>query len=202
MLSAGHARPRPVPHGQVLGGGININICIDINNEAFCLMSHAAPHSADHPCEGFGALRQYSVRLKHIAIMSGAGASHRPQPAFYPLEREDVQAYNIPACQNSFQKNDLFLGKIPRGALVGPGYQHGLRGHQECQSIQFPVVHSQDPETAGQCRVIPRFGHRVGGERFGERLLFLDVGRWQHASWTGPTVRTKAIGQRVRLVHV
>ena len=59
-----------------------------------------------------------TVRLQHIAIMSGAGRKH-PQPALYPLERGDVQAYNIAQGQSSFQKNDLFLGKVPRRVVVG-----------------------------------------------------------------------------------
>ena len=58
------------------------------------------------------------VRLQHIAITSGAGRKH-PQPALYPLERGDVQAYNIAQGQSSFQKNDLFLGKVPRRVVVG-----------------------------------------------------------------------------------
>ena len=59
-----------------------------------------------------------SVRLRHIAILSGAGGA-RPQPSLYPLERGDVQAYNIAAGQSTFQRNDLFLGNIPRCVLVG-----------------------------------------------------------------------------------
>ena len=106
---------------RYLVGDININIRIDINNEAFCLMSEAGTERLQIVHAEF--LVRYvkisdSVRLRHIAIMSGAGGA-RPQPALYPLERGDVQAYNIAAGQSTFQRNDLLLGKIPRRVLVG-----------------------------------------------------------------------------------
>ena len=61
-----------------------------------------------------------SVCLQHIAIMSGTGGKGlRPRLALDPLERGNVQAYNIAQGQSSFQKNDLFLGKVPRRVVVG-----------------------------------------------------------------------------------
>ena len=104
---------------RYLVGDININIRIDINNEAFCFMSEAGTELLQ--ITHAECLVRYvkisdSVRLRHIAIMSGAGGAP-PQPALYPLERGDVQAYNIAAGQSRFQRNDL--SKIPRRVLMG-----------------------------------------------------------------------------------
>ena len=65
---------------------------IDLQPEDFCLMSHTG--------------------TERLEILNA-------QPALYPLERGDVQAYNIAQGQSSFQKNDLFLGKVPRRGVVG-----------------------------------------------------------------------------------
>ena len=105
---------------RYLVGDININICNDINNEAFCLMSEVGTELLQITHAEF--LVRYvkisdSLRLRHIDIMSGAGGA-RSQPALYPLERGDVQGYNIAAGQSTFQRNDFFLGKIPRRVLV------------------------------------------------------------------------------------
>ena len=94
---------------------------IDLQPEAFCLMSTAGTERVETLNAEF--MVRYvkindTVRLQHIAIMSGAGRKH-PQPALYPLERGDVQVYNIAQGQSSFQKNDLFLGKVPRRVVVG-----------------------------------------------------------------------------------
>ena len=106
---------------KYLVGDVTINIRIDLQSEAFCLMSAAGTERVEILNAEF--MVRYvkisdSVRLQHIAIMSGAGRKH-PQPALYPLERGDVQAYNIAQGQSSFQKNDLFLGKVPRRVVVG-----------------------------------------------------------------------------------
>ena len=106
---------------KYLVGDVTINIRIDLQSEAFCLMSTAGTERVEILNAEF--MVRYvkisdTVRLQHIAIMSGAGRKH-PQPALYPLERGDVQAYNIAQGQSSFQKNDLFLGKVPRRVVVG-----------------------------------------------------------------------------------
>ena len=94
---------------------------IDLQSEAFCLMSTAGTERVEILNAEFMVRCvkiSDTVRLQHIAIMSGAGRKH-PQPALYPLERGDVQAYNIAQGQSSFQKNDLFLGKVPGRVVVG-----------------------------------------------------------------------------------
>ena len=106
---------------KYLVGDVTINIRIDLQSEAFCLMSTAGTERVEILNAEF--MVRYvkisdTVCLQHIAIMSGAGRKH-PQPALYPLERGDVQAYNIAQGQSSFQKNDLFLGKVPRRVVVG-----------------------------------------------------------------------------------
>ena len=82
---------------KYLVGDVTINIRIDLQSEAFCLMSTAGTERVEILNAEF--MVRYvkisdTVRLQHIAIMSGAGRKH-PQPALYPLERGDVQAYNI-----------------------------------------------------------------------------------------------------------
>ena len=106
---------------KYLVGDVTINMRNDLQPEAFCLMSNAGTEGLEILNAEF--MVRYvkisdSVRLQHIVIMSGAGRKH-PQPALYPLERSDVQAYNIAQGQSSFQKNDLFLGKVPRRVVVG-----------------------------------------------------------------------------------
>ena len=102
---------------------MTIKICIDLQSEAFCLMSSAGTEWLEILNAEF--MVRYvkisdSVRLQHIGIMSGnARKGLRPRPAIFPLERGDVQAYNIAQGQPSFQKNDLFLCKVPRRVIVG-----------------------------------------------------------------------------------
>ena len=102
---------------------MTINIRIDLQSEAFCLMSSAGTERLAILNAEF--MVHYvkiseSVRLQHIAIMSGTGRKGlRPRPALYPLVRGDMQALNIAQGQSSFQKNDLFLGKVPRRVVVG-----------------------------------------------------------------------------------
>ena len=81
-----------------------------------------------------------SVRLQHIAIMSGAVRKH-PQPALYPLERGGVQAYNIAHGQSSFQKNDLFLGKVPRRVVVGLVRNDAYVGDKVRNPFNFQLFH-------------------------------------------------------------
>ena len=80
------------------------------------------------------------VRLQHMAIMSGAGRKH-PQPALYPLECGDVQAYNIAQGQSSFQKNDLFLGKVPRRVVVGLVRNDAYVGDNARKPFNFQLFH-------------------------------------------------------------
>ena len=106
---------------KYLVGDVTINMRIDRQPEAFCSMSNTGTERVEILNTEF--MVRYvkisdSVRLQHIAIMPGAGRKH-PQPALNPLERGDVQAYNIVQGQSSFQKNDLFLGKVPRRVVVG-----------------------------------------------------------------------------------
>ena len=85
---------------------MTINMRIDLQPEAFCLMSTA----------GTERVKILNAEFM-VAIVSGVGRKH-PQPALYPLERGDVQAYNIAQGQSSFQKNDIFVGKVPRLVVV------------------------------------------------------------------------------------
>ena len=82
---------------KYLVGDVTINMRIDLQPEAFCLMSNVGTERMEILNVEF--MVRYvkisdSVRLQRIAIMSGAGRKH-PQPALYPLERGDLQAYNI-----------------------------------------------------------------------------------------------------------
>ena len=81
-----------------------------------------------------------SVRLQHIAIMSGAGRKD-PQPALYAPERGDVQAYNIAQGQSGFQKNDLFLGKVPRRVVVGFIRNDAYVGDKSRNLSNFQLFH-------------------------------------------------------------
>ena len=99
-----------------------MNIRIYIHNEAFCLMSATGTEKLQIlDCEFVVRYVKIndSVRLQHLNIMTGRVKGSLPRPALYNLERGDVQAYNIASGQSSFQRNDLFLGKIPRRVVIG-----------------------------------------------------------------------------------
>ena len=74
---------------------VTINIRMDLQSEAFCLMSSAGTKRLEILNAEF--MVRYvkisdSVRLQHIAIMACTSRKGlRPRPALYPLERGDVQ---------------------------------------------------------------------------------------------------------------
>ena len=49
--------------------------------------------------------------------------------------------YNIASGQSSFQKNDLFLGKIPRRVLVGLVRNDAFVGHRGQNPCNFQLFH-------------------------------------------------------------
>ena len=128
---------------KYLVGDVTINMCIDLQPEAFCLMSHAGTERLEILNAEF--MVRYvkisdTVRLQHIAIMLGVGRKH-PQPALYPLERGDVQAYNIAQGLSSFPKKDLFLGKVPRRVVVGLVRNDAYVGDKARNPFNFQVFH-------------------------------------------------------------
>ena len=100
---------------RYLVADVTINIRIDLQSEAFCLMSSAVTERLEILNAEF--MVRYvkisdSVRLQHIAIMSGiARKGLRRRPALYPLEQGDVPAYSIAQAQSSFQNNDFSLAR-------------------------------------------------------------------------------------------
>ena len=83
---------------KYLVGDVTINIRINLQSEAFCLMSSAGTERLEILNAEF--MMCYvkisdSVRLHDIAIMSGTSRKGLRRPALYPLERGDVQAYYI-----------------------------------------------------------------------------------------------------------
>ena len=161
---------------KYLVADVTINMRIDLQPEAFCLISHAGTERLEILNAEF--IVRYvkisdSVRLQHIAIMSGAGRKH-PQPALYPLERGDVQAYNIAQGQSSFQKNDLFLGKVPRRVVVGLVREDAYVGDKARNPFNFQLFHLKSLKL-----LVNREEYRAAGmelEDNGHNSLFLGSG--------------------------
>ena len=165
---------------KYLVGDVTINIRIDLQSEAFCLMSAAGTERVEILNAEF--MVRYvkisdSVRLQHIAIMPGAGRKH-PQPALYPLERGDVQAYNIAQGQSSFQKNDLFLGKVPRRVVVGMVRNDAYVGNKDHNPFNFQLFNLKSLKLLvnGEEYPAPGFELEDHGNVNGYNSLFLGSG--------------------------
>ena len=167
---------------KYLVGDVTINIRIDPQSEAFCLMSSAGTERFEILNAEF--MVSYvkisdSVRLQHIAIMSGTGRKGlRPRPALYPLERGDVQAYNTAQGQLSFQKNDLFLGKVPRRVVVGLVRNDAYVGDKAHNPFNFQLFNLKSLKLLVNGEEYPTPGIELedNGHVNGYNSLFLESG--------------------------
>ena len=148
---------------------MTMTIRIDLQSQAFCLMSSAGTERLEILNAEF--MMRYvkindSVRLQHIAIMSGTGRKGlRPRPTLFPLERGDVRAYNIAQGQSSFQENDLFLGKVPIRVVVGLVRNDAYVGDKARNPFNFQLFNLKSLKLAVNGEEYPTPSHRIGRQQ-------------------------------------
>ena len=96
----------------------------------------------------------------------------------YPLERGDVQAYNIAQGQSSFQKNGVFLGKVPRHVVVGLVRNDAYVGDKDRNPFNFQLFHLKSVKLLVNGEEYPAPGIELedNGHVNGYNSLFLGSG--------------------------
>ena len=106
---------------RYLVDNIEMKIRIDLNSDAFALMSLAQTEKIKL-VESTFVVRFAKIsnkkREEHLKTMTGLGGG-RPQPALYPMERGDVQTYVIQDNVRSFEEMDIWQGRVPRHVVAG-----------------------------------------------------------------------------------
>ena len=168
--------------GKYMVGGIKFDIRIDLQPPAFCLMSANNGTQKvvilDWTFHLYHVKVAPDVRLKQIQVFSSG------RHALYDLKRGDVQAYNIPANQGTFQVNDLFLGKIPKRIIIGFVRNDAFVGTRERNPFNFQLFNLKTLQLLvnGEEYPTPAIDMTDNGHVHGYNSLLLGMG----AMYRGP----------------
>ena len=131
---------------RYLVDNIEMKIRIDMNSDAFALMS-TAQNEKIKLVESTFVVRFAKIsdkkREEHLKMMTGRGGG-RPQPALYPMERGDVQTYVVQDNVRSFEEMDIWQGRVPRRVVAGFVRNDAFTGNYQRNPFNFQLFNLSD----------------------------------------------------------
>ena len=110
-------------HGDIffqdrfLLNGVNLKLKFHRSKNSFCLMS-ALPNTTHRV-----KILEASLYVRKVVVSPTVALAHaktlQSATAKYPLRRVEVKTFSIPQGNQSFTRENLFLGQIPRRVVIG-----------------------------------------------------------------------------------
>lgn len=122
--------------GRYLLNGVDIDLRLVRNSNAFCLM---APENSTYKLKIVEAsfyVRKVKLssatQLQHIKALDSGG-----KHAIYPLSRSEVRTFTIPMGSLSAQEESLFSGQLPRRIVIGMVDSRSYEGSYKTNPFAF-----------------------------------------------------------------
>lgn len=98
-------------------------------------------------------LREISLTIKHVMVSPFINNAHKlllqNKNACYPILRTEIKSFTVPSGVNSFNQDNLFLGRLPLKVIIGLVKAKAYDGSSEHHPYQF--VHANVNKIALFC---------------------------------------------------
>ena len=122
--------------GRYLLNGVDIELRLIRNSNAFCLM---APQGSTYKLK----IVEASFFVRKVKLSSATQLEHiklldkENKHAIYPLSRTEVRTFTIPAANLSAQEENLFSGQLPRRIIIGMVESQAYEGSYSKNPFNF-----------------------------------------------------------------